>query len=123
MGGLTVASNRPILAREIDLKKLLVDGFFSDKFKYVVAFVCRILKECQKSAIFRPQNPWIKANLEVLREIHDWAFANNQEGNQDEILFEINSLCRSLGLNTITEIKDSGFLKAIFTKSFINPLQ
>jgi CCR4-NOT transcription complex subunit 1 len=78
---LTVAGNRPIWAKELDTKKLLVDGFYSERLKYVVAFVCRIFKECQKSSIFKPANPWIKANLEILREIYDWAYNNNSDGS------------------------------------------
>jgi len=45
--------------------------------KYIVTFVCRIFKECPKSSIFRHNNPWVKACLEVLREIYDWALASN----------------------------------------------
>lgn len=46
MGGLTVAGNRPIYAKELDLKKLLVESYYSDKLRLVVIFVCRIFKEC-----------------------------------------------------------------------------
>lgn len=46
VGLLTVANNRPIYAKELDIKQLLVEGFTSEKMKYVVTFVCRILKEC-----------------------------------------------------------------------------
>jgi CCR4-NOT transcription complex subunit 1 len=70
LGLLTVANNRPIYAKELDIKQLLVEGFTSEKMKYVVTFVCRILKECQKSTIFKNQNPWVKANLDILKEIY-----------------------------------------------------
>lgn len=72
LGQLTVANNRPIYAKELDIKQLLVEGFTSEKMKYVVTFVCRILKECQKSTIFKNQNPWVKANLDILREVYDY---------------------------------------------------
>jgi CCR4-NOT transcription complex subunit 1 len=70
LGLLTVANNRPIYAKELDIKQLLVEGFTSEKMKYVVTFVCRILKECLKSTIFKNQNPWVKANLDILKEIY-----------------------------------------------------
>lgn len=70
VGLLTVANNRPIYAKELDIKQLLVEGFTSEKMKYVVTFVSRILKECQKSTIFKNQNPWVKANLDILKEIY-----------------------------------------------------
>ncbi len=77
LGIMTVAQNRPILARELDIKQLLVEAYASEKMKYVVTFVCRIFKECQKSNIFKANNPWIKAVLEILKEINEWAFMNN----------------------------------------------
>ena len=43
----------------------------SDKLKYVVEFVCRILKECTKSQVFRVTNPWLSALLQLLREFYD----------------------------------------------------
>ncbi len=46
LGIMTVAQNRPILARELDIKQLLVEAYASEKMKYVVTFVCRIFKEC-----------------------------------------------------------------------------
>lgn len=71
LGGLTVASNRPLFAKELDLKKLLVEAYFTEKIDLVVLFVCKIFKECAKSSVFKPVNPWIKANLEILREIYE----------------------------------------------------
>lgn len=66
---MTLAGNRPLYQKELDLKQLLVEGYESDKKKLVVTFVCRILKACQNSFVFKSQNPWVKANLEVLKEI------------------------------------------------------
>ena len=77
LGLLTVANNRPIYAKELDIKQLLVECFNSEKMKYVITFVCKILRECQRSMVFKHQNPWVKANLEILKEIYDWAFSNN----------------------------------------------
>ena len=118
MGGLTVANNRPILAKELDIKQLLVEGFTSEKLKLVVTFVCRIFKECAKSSIFKQTNPWIKANLEILREIYDYAFANNINNSQTEILMEIDTLFKSFGINNINEITHCGFLKASQTQQY-----
>lgn len=116
MGGLTVAGNRPIYAKELDIKKLLVEAFYSDKLRYVITFICRIFKECQKSSIFKHSNPWIKANLEILREIYDLSYQNNMDGTKSEILLEIDSMCKCMMLNSITEVKEQGFLKASLTK-------
>lgn len=96
------------------MKKLLVEAFFSDKDKLrlVVTFICRVMKECIKSAIFnRPQNPWIKANLEILREIHEQHSASN-----DDIVKEIESLFFSMNITKIQEIKHQNFLKNIINR-------
>ena len=60
IGILTLANNRPIYSTELDLKQLLIEGFML-RSRYVIIFVCRILKEAPKSQIqiFNRTNPWI----------------------------------------------------------------
>lgn len=77
---MTVAGNRPIYSRELDIKKLLIEAFHSDKLKYVVIFVCRLFKESVKSSVFKPQNPWVKANLEILKEIYEQTIKASPDG-------------------------------------------
>lgn len=72
IGLLTVAGNRPLYAKELDIKQLLVESFQCNRIKYVITFVSRILKECSKSTIFKYQNPWVKANLEIMKEIYEF---------------------------------------------------
>lgn len=54
----------------------------------------------------------------MLREIYDWALNNNHDGSQQEILHEIDATSKTMGLHSIQEIKDSGFLKAAITRNF-----
>jgi len=104
LGLLTVANNRPIYAKELDIKQLLVEGFTSDKMKYVTTFVCRILRECSKSVVFKLQNPWVKANIEILREIYDWSYQNNQGNANSDIIMEIDGLFKTFNINHPQEI-------------------
>lgn len=69
---MTLASNRPIFSTEVDLKQLLIEGFLN-RSKYVIIFVCNILRQAPKSSIqiFNRTNPWITSLLEILREIYD----------------------------------------------------
>lgn len=53
LGMLTLASNRPILNKEVDFKQLLLESYQQDKLKYVVVFVSKVLKEGSKSPIFK----------------------------------------------------------------------
>lgn len=46
VGQMTLASNRPLYQKELDLKQLLVEGYETEKKKLVVTFVCRVLKAC-----------------------------------------------------------------------------
>lgn len=92
--------------------------------KYVIFFVCRILKECSKSTIFKFQNPWVKANLEILRELYDWSSSNNTQNYQHhDVILEIDGLFKSFGGVIVTDVKHTGFLHASVTRSFANPTQ
>lgn len=77
VGSLTLANNRPILSRELDIKHLLLQGFQVDNKKLVITFVCRILKEAAKSQIFKVNNPWIHSILQILREMYDLCHPNH----------------------------------------------
>ena len=75
LGSLTLAQNRPIYSKEMDLKHMLVSGFQDRNRRLTTVFICRILKESIKSQIFRVSNPWINSLLQVLREIYDYCLA------------------------------------------------
>jgi hypothetical protein len=122
LGLLTVANNRPIYAKELDLKQLLIEAFTSDKMKYVVVFVSRILKECKSSTIFKHNNPWVKANLEILKEIYEYCQVNNANGSQNDILFEIDGLFKVLGFSVL-DMHHQGFLKAAIHQQFTTQAQ
>jgi len=66
-----LASSRPILSKELDMKQLLLQGFAHDNRKLVITFVCRILKEAHRSQIFKVSNPWVNGLLQILREIYE----------------------------------------------------
>ena len=64
LGSLTLAHNRPIRTQELDLKQLLIQGFYSTakNRKNVITFVCHILREAaKKSLVFKPNNPWMNS--------------------------------------------------------------
>lgn len=51
---------------------MLIEGY-QQRNRYVIIFVCRILREAPKSQIqiFNRSNPWILSLLEILREIYE----------------------------------------------------
>lgn len=60
-------------------------------------------------------NPWISAIMSILREIYDLTQLNNINNSQTEILFEIDTLFKALGISSINEIIPNGILKAYQT--------
>jgi CCR4-NOT transcription complex subunit 1 len=117
IGLLTVAANRPLYAKEIDLKQMLIEGFASDKMRLVVTFVCRIMRECKQSMIFKVQNPWVKANLEILKEISEKCGQPTQSNPRTDVILEIESLFKHFGLN-IADQQHQGFLNALQTQNY-----
>lgn len=92
----------------------------------MLIFVSRILKECCKSAIFKFQNPWVKANLEVLKEMYERASSSSQMNGPQashfhEMTMEIDSLFKMFAINNLNEIQHTGFLNAFLIKSANTP--
>ena len=71
IGTMTLACNRPIYAKEINLKQLLIEAYDSEKLKIVLVFVSRILKETKNSNIFKLHNPWLNNILSLIKDIKE----------------------------------------------------
>ncbi len=106
IGCITIASNRPILTKEFDLKQLLIESIEQQKVRLVVPFVSKILKESIKSTVFTVRNPFVHGLLQFLKEIYD----NQPQAGANEIMMEIDSLCKALGVN-IYELQPTTFIK------------
>ncbi|CAD7952837.1 unnamed protein product [Amoebophrya sp. A25] len=96
LGQLTIARNKPLLSRQLDLKALLFDAFDSGSLTAVLPLVCKILEGVAKSKVFRLPNPWTQAVLSLLAEIHDI------ENLRTNLVFEVEVLCKTLDI----QIKD-----------------
>eukprot|EP00818_Percolomonas_sp_WS_P004520 CAMPEP_0117446906 /NCGR_PEP_ID=MMETSP0759-20121206/6591_1 /TAXON_ID=63605 /ORGANISM="Percolomonas cosmopolitus, Strain WS" /LENGTH=2125 /DNA_ID=CAMNT_0005239205 /DNA_START=370 /DNA_END=6744 /DNA_ORIENTATION=- len=71
LGRLTLERNRPILVKELDIEKLLLQAFETGKLPAVAAFVGKVMSHCLVSDAFKPPNPWTVMILSLLKEIHD----------------------------------------------------
>ena len=100
LGLITLAKNRPILHKDIDLKSLIIEAFQKGQSEllFVVPFVAKVLEPASKSRIFQPPNPWLMAILSVLVELH------NESDLKLNHKFEIEVLCKNLSIN----IRDIG---------------
>ncbi len=106
LGLITLAKNKPILHKDIDLKSLIVEAFQKGQAEllFVVPFVAKVLEPASKSKIFQPPNPWLWSMLSVLVELH------NEPDLKLNHKFEIEVLCKNLNLN-INDIAVKGVLR------------
>jgi CCR4-NOT transcription complex subunit 1 len=92
LGQITLSRNTPILQIMLDCKKLLLQGYETGKLIAVAPFLAKTLEGAKNSAIFRPPNPWLMGLLGVFRAVY------NVEGLKMNIKFEVEVLCKNLGI-------------------------
>lgn len=92
LGQTTLARNRPIMQIMLDCKELLFQGYETGRLIAVTPFVAKILEGAKNSIVFRPPNPWVMGLMRVFRALYDVDLKMN-------IKFEIEVLCKNLGLN------------------------
>jgi hypothetical protein len=103
LGQITLARNKPLKSKQMDLKSLLLDAFENGRLIAVLPLVCKILEGVHKSKVYKPSNPWTTAIMSLLAEIHD---VPNLRTN---LMFEVEVLCKHLDIK-ISELKRSELL-------------
>lgn len=104
LGSLTLARNRPILYKDLRLKELLIDAFYSDKLIFVLPFVCKVIEQSARSRAFIPENPWLMTILKLLAELYVYADLRLN------LKFEIEVLCKNISVD-LHAIEASDLLK------------
>ena len=92
LGQMTLARNKPLLARRINLKELLFWGFETGRLIAVCSFVAKIVEGVKDSKVFRPPNPWLMAILGIMRELYEI------EDLKLNIKFEVQVLCKNINI-------------------------
>lgn len=92
LGQITLARNRPVLQIMLDCKELLLQGYETGKLIAVAPFLAKTLEGAKSSIIFRPPNPWLMGILGVFRAVY------NVKGLKMNIKFEVEVLCKNLGI-------------------------
>lgn len=92
LGQMTIARNKPLLQRQLDLKELLYHGYETGRLFAVTPCVAKIVEWAGQSKVFRPPNPWIMGLMGVMAELY------LVEGLKSNIKFEIDLLCKKLDL-------------------------
>lgn len=93
LGILTLAKNRPILAKDLDLKELIFDAYENGRLGPIVTFVCKILEHSLKTKVFHPKNPWVQALLSVLAELY------HRPNLKNTLKFEIDNIFKKIDLD------------------------
>eukprot|EP00375_Theileria_parva_P002394 XP_765072.1 hypothetical protein [Theileria parva strain Muguga] len=69
LGHFTIARNKPLLTKHLNLKQLLSFSYEKGMLSIAVPFVCRLMTYVVKSKIFKLPNPWTFCVLSLLNEI------------------------------------------------------
>eukprot|EP00871_Galdieria_phlegrea_P002099 jgi/Galph1/2890/GphlegSOOS_G1564.1 len=104
IGMLTLARNKPILSKELDLKNILLVAYTKGRLIAAIPFTAKVLDSCKRSKIFRPPNPWLMAILSLLKELY------NITDLKLNLKFEIEVLCKNISVD-LREIATSDLLK------------
>ncbi|GJQ08903.1 hypothetical protein GpartN1_g694.t1 [Galdieria partita] len=104
IGILTLARNKPILAKDLDLKYILLDAYSRGRLIAAIPFTAKVLDSCKKSKIFRPPNPWLMAILSLLKELY------NLPDLKLNLKFEVEVLCKNISVD-LREVHASELLK------------
>jgi hypothetical protein len=92
LGQMTIARNKPLLHRQLDLKELLYHAYETGRLFAVTPFVAKVLECAEKSKIFRPPNPWVMGLVGVMAELYQ------VEDLKINIKFEIDLLLKKFSL-------------------------
>ena len=92
LGQMTLAKNRPLLQRRINLKELLFWGFETGRLIAVCSFVAKIVEGVKESKVFKPPNPWLMSILRIMKELYEI------EDLKLNIKFEVQVLCRNINI-------------------------
>jgi CCR4-NOT transcription complex subunit 1 len=110
---MTLAKNKPILARDLDLKEIIFDAYENGKLRTIIPFVSKILEHCLKTKVFHPKNPWLQAILSLFNELF---LKPNLYHN---LKFEIESLFKKLDIN-FNDIPQSKYLEKLTIPNYSN---
>mmetsp|Transcript_3654 Transcript_3654/g.6044 ORF Transcript_3654/g.6044 Transcript_3654/m.6044 type:complete len:772 (-) Transcript_3654:116-2431(-) len=92
LGQMTLANNKPLLQRRINLKELLFWGFETGRLIAICSFVAKVVEGVKDSKVFRPPNPWLMAILGIMRELYEI------EDLKLNIKFEVQVLCKNINI-------------------------
>ena len=70
LGEYKISKDRPILAKDLDFKTLIIEAGESGKLNLVIPFICCVFRFAHNSKVFKVTNPWINSILNLLAELN-----------------------------------------------------
>ena len=104
LGMLTLARNKPILAKDLDFRDLIQNAYENGKLSVIIPFISKILEHSISTKVFTLKNPWLNSILSILNSIH------SKQGLRQNLLFEIEELFEKLGIQDLSKFPKSNFL-------------
>ncbi|OQV15954.1 CCR4-NOT transcription complex subunit 1 [Hypsibius exemplaris] len=106
LGFMTIAMNRPVRARDIDMKALIVEAYHKgvNELYYAIPLVTKILCLSAKSKLFGKNNPWIRTILSLLGAVH------SEPETKLNLKFEVEVLAKTLDID-VSDLGESPLLK------------
>ena len=104
LGLMTLAKNKPILTKDLDLKEIVLEAYEFGKLQVMLPFVCKILESSAKTKVFHVKNPWILAILNILSEIYSKSYMRQNIRSEIDVLsrkldIEIANLVNAIDTN------------------------
>ena len=100
LGLQTIGRNKPLMARDLDLKGLLFDAIQNGKLIAVVPFVAKVLEHSVTSKVFKPPNPWLMGILSLLVDLYQL------QDLKLTLKFEVEVLCKNIN-QSISNLADT----------------
>ncbi|KNH06802.1 Not1-domain-containing protein [Perkinsela sp. CCAP 1560/4] len=93
IGIITLSKDRPVIARELNIQSLLLDGLANGKLIAIVPFVSKLLEGISSSRVFTIQSPWILSIFVILIDLYS---LSNIKVN---LRFELELLCKKINVS------------------------
>eukprot|EP01138_Halocafeteria_seosinensis_P012563 gb/GECG01012836.1/.p1 GENE.gb/GECG01012836.1/~~gb/GECG01012836.1/.p1 ORF type:complete len:2467 (+),score=278.86 gb/GECG01012836.1/:1-7401(+) len=92
LGKVTLARNKPLLQRDVDLKEMLFQAYETGRLIAVMPFIAKVLEPVAESLVFSWPNPWTAGLIAALREIY------TVPDLKLNLKFEVEVLCKHIGV-------------------------
>ena len=93
LGKLTLSRNKPILAKDLDFRDLILNAYDAGKLNIIVPFISKVLQNSINTKVFTLKNPWMRAVLSILNSV------SKIDGIRNNIILEVKDLFKKLNIN------------------------